>query len=195
LSSAVETQQGVEKYPVLNDSLDPVIPILREAQRGFFKKGGKGWRKEIIKSERLSVDKELFLEKIVADVESSSGSKNNPWSLTAFGRYPKEENGPLFKVYWQPNSRELKIESLQKGETKFSCSLKMGEETGIEEAQCENFVLFRSESKDINLTTLSYSVRKGFSGEGKLTTVKGVSEKWSFPVLSPLPPSDAGASN
>lgn len=194
LGANMESQQGMEKEPILNNSLDPIMPILKEAQRGFFKKGGKGWKKEIRRLERLSADKEIFLETIRAEIETTSGAKNNPWHLTALGRYPKDQSGELFDIQWRPQTQELKIESLQKSEAKLSCVIRFRDQGVVDEASCVNFVLFRFDNKDVNLSRLSYSLKKGFSGEGKITTSKGVTEKWSFPVVStdaPVPSGEA----
>lgn len=182
LAAFVESQSGFEKDPVVNNSLDLVLPILREAQRGFFKKGGKGWQKEIVKVERLLPDKEVFLEKMTAEVEATTGAKNNPWRLKASGRYPKEQTGDLFQIHWQPSAQELKIESLQKGETPFACTVRFREEGDVQEAHCQNLILYRFDNKDLNLLTLNYHSKTGFSGEGKVTNSKGIAEKFNFPI-------------
>lgn len=185
LVSSLEAQHGLDKQPILSNSIDFIVPLLKESQRGFFKKTNQGWRKEIVRTDRLLVDKEIFLEKIIVNLSGQvrSASKQNPWTLVAMGRYPKDQNGELFSVHWDPEARQLKIESRQKEEHKFSCAIQFKDSGAVESALCNNLVVFRIENKDIQLKELVYDSRKGFSGEGKVMGGKGPAEKWVFPTV------------
>ena len=191
LVNSVDQQLSGEKQPILASSFDFVLPLLKEAQRGFLKQTPAGWKKEIQRSERLSPEKDVFLDKMEVAIQGDPkvASKENPWIVTAFGRHGKDPSGEIFRLSWQPSSLELKIESLRKEDKPFSCVFhfrKGYQLTGLslEKVFCINAVLFRLENKDIHLSRLQYEAKKGFIGEGKVITGKTTSEKWTFPSTS-----------
>jgi hypothetical protein len=197
LSQIVDRQGPADKPVILGDSLDSILPLLQQSQRGFFKKTSNSWYKEVNHIEKLTGDKELFLEKItvkiVEDVSNKDGTalalkrsgqtrgdKDFSWELVASGRSPKDPSTELFKLKWDSTLRRLRIDSLQKTETPFSCEFNLNEVGHLEFATCLNFVFARTQSKDIHVDRLSYNNKLGFQGEGKVTNGKGQSEKWEL---------------
>lgn len=200
LVALVETNGGgdKDKKAVLDTTFDQIIPLIKEAQRGFFKRENLQWRKEIKTIGRLSVDKEIFLEKLVVILDEDFGGsfKEPAWTIHAYGRYPKDQSGELFQLQWKPASRELIIESRQKSESPFKCSLTLKKSGTVDKGLCENMMVFRFENKDITITSLSYDSKKGFDGEGRISGAKGTTEKWEVhsnpPVPAPSPTAGVG---
>jgi hypothetical protein len=182
LSTLVESQATGDRLPVLVNSLELVMPLLKEAQRGFFKRSPNGWQKEILKVEKINPDKEIFLERIVIVL-----SDDDSWSLTALGRYQKEQSGELFQVQWVSAKNELIITGQKNSDIQFSCAFQISKSAqDMQTATCSNFVVFRLDNKDISIDHLTYDIKSGFNGKGKVTVAKGQQERWE--VHSPAVP-------
>lgn len=197
LVQTAEIQSTSDKQPIILSSLELILPILREAQRGFFKKTPSGWRKAVEKSERLSLEKEIFVEKIEVDVAETNNlpEKELSWTLVASGRFPKDQTGELFVIRWNAPKHDLSITSRLNPDKPLSCSLTFSFNNEVKNCVCENVILYRVENKDITIEHLNYDLKKGFESDGSFKNAKGVSVKWGLhssqsSVLTPLSGAD-----
>ncbi len=193
LNHLVDAQSTTEKQPALVNSIELALPLFKEAQRGFFKRALKGWRKEVTKTERLSQEKEIFLEKMTIDLLDGANlsERESSWTLVATGKYGKDQSGELFVVQWIAEKNELVISSKINADKPFLCTFNLKTAGLLEKVNCENFMIFRIENKDITIEHLTYDLKKGFNGEGKVKNSKGQIEKWEIhsaqPTLLPTP--------
>lgn len=197
LNKVIETQgNGVHQQAITN-TVELMLPLLKESQRGFFKKKGNQWKKEIRHQTRLHPEKDYLLEELEIVLESgdAKAEKNPAWQLKAVGKYPKDKQGELFQIAWTGSGRTLKIQSQMYGDQLFECQFqfsKVSEE--LDSSQCKNLIVFRIDSKDISIDNLSFDHHKGFSGEGTIKKDKGQTEKWELRPLNTVPQAPASGS-
>jgi hypothetical protein len=178
---AVENQGSGERLPLVFNPIDMLTPVLKESKRGFFHKSGNVWSKEVSSTEKLSVEKEITLERLsVVLTETKSRhfhERESSWVIHVYGNYGKDLSDEILVLRWNGLSRFLEVENKMYIKYRFQCQYKFDESGAIKRAHCTELVLYRSSNKDILVEQMDFEDKKGFSGVGRIFSAKALTDK------------------